>query len=851
MQTLRQDIAYALRQMRLSPVFTLTAMLTLALGIGATTAIFSLIDTVMLKSLPVADPASLYRIGDGGDCCVEGSTQENWGMYSYPFYQVMQKNAPEFAQLAAFQAGRWPVSVRRGEADRVAKPLTEEYVTGNYFSTFGLGAFAGRALTPADDQPSSPPAAMLSYRTWQQQYGSDPSVVGSTFILDGHPFTIVGITPPGFFGETLRSDPPDMWIPVNQEPLLRGANAHLRHFQAWLRVIGRAKPGANMGAVAPRMTALLRQWLVNDSGMPADWMADVKASLPKQEIHVVPAGTGVGEMKADYADSLHILLAVCSLVLLIACANIANLLLARGASRRTQTSVRLALGASRKRLIRQSLTESVVLSVMGGLAGLAVAFLGVKAIVALAFHGAKYVPIDAAPSLPVLGFAFALSLVTGALFGMAPAWLATHADPAEALRGANRSTRDHASWSQKTLVVVQATLSVVLLTGAGLLTRSLNNLQHQDFGYATDHRVTLSLSAPWATYSTAQIDAMYRELEARLGAIPGVERAALALYTPLADNWGEIVIRQGHGMPNGNDLAGTSWDHVSAGYLETLGEKIVRGRSLTEDDTNATQKVAVVDEAFVKRFFKPGEDPIGQYFGLDLPRYSSTYEIVGVVHNAKYNDPANTDPPRPMFFAPLAQRVRYDNPMMQQLDDMTHQIEGALLELHGSMEGLEPQVRRVLSDVDPNLTLMSMRTLQDQVDLSFDQQRVVAQMTGMFGILALILAAVGLYGVTAYSVERRTSEIGVRIALGANRMSVIRLVLRGAFLQIVIGLAIGIPASMGCAHLIRTQLYHVKGWDPTVLAGSIATLGVCALVASIIPAQRAASIDPVQALRTE
>jgi predicted permease len=851
MQTLRQDIAYALRQMRLSPVFTLTAMLTLALGIGATTAIFSLIDTVMLKSLPVADPASLYRIGDGGDCCVEGAMQDNWGMFSYAFYRVMQKNAPEFAQLAAFQAGRWPISVRRGEADRVAKPLTEEYVTGNYFSTFGLGAFAGRALTPADDHESAAPVAMLSYRTWQQQYGSDPSVVGSDFILDGHPFTIVGITPPGFFGETLRSDPPDVWIPVNQEPLLRSSNSILHHYQAWLRVIGRVRPGASVNAVPARMTALLRQWAVNDSGMPAEWMGNVKASLPKQQIHVVRAGTGVGEMKADYADSLHILLAVCTLVLLIACANIANLLLARGASRRTQTSVRLALGASRKRLIRQSLTESVVLSVMGGAAGLGVAFLGVKAIVALAFRGAKFVPIDAAPSLPVLGFAFALSLVTGALFGMAPAWLATHADPAEALRGANRSTRDHASWSQKTLVVVQATLSVVLLTGAGLLTRSLNNLQHQDFGYETDHRVTLSLSAPWATYSTAQIDAMYRELEQRLGAIPGVERAALAHYTPLTDNWGEFVIRQGHGMPNMNEPVGTSWDHVSAGYLETLGEKIVRGRSLTEDDTNATQKVAVVDEAFVKRFFKPGENPIGQYFGLDLPQYSSTYEIVGVVHNAKYNDPANTDPPRPMFFAPLAQRVHYDAPIMQMVEDMTHQIEGAVLELHGSMEGLEPQVRRVLSDVDPNLTLMSVQTLQEQVDLSFDQQRVVAQMTGMFGILALILAAVGLYGVTAYSVERRTSEIGVRIALGANRMSVIRLVLRGAFLQIVIGLAIGIPASMGCAHLIRTQLYHVKGWDPMVLAGSIATLGVCALVASIIPAQRAASIDPVQALRTE
>jgi predicted permease len=851
MQTLRQDIAYALRQMRLSPVFTLTAMLTLALGIGATTAIFSLINTVMLKSLPVVDPASLYRIGDGDDCCIEGSPQENWGMYSYSFYQVMQKNTPEFEQLAAFQAGSGEVSVRRGQADRAAKPLREEFVTGNYFSTFGVGSFAGRTLTEADDQPSSAPAAMLSYRTWQQEYGSDPSVVGSTFILDGHPVTIVGITPPGFFGETLRSDPPQLWLPVNQEPLFRGTSTVLHRFQSWLRVIGRVKPGASVAAVGPRLTALVRQWQVNDSGMPAEWMGDIKQSLPKQQIHVVHGGIGVGEMKNNYADSLHILLGVCALVLLIACANIANLLLARGASRRSQTSVRLALGASRKRLVQQSLTESVVLSVLGGLAGLLVAYLGVKAIVAMAFRSAHFVPIAAAPSLPVLGFAFLLSLVTGALFGIAPAWLATHADPVEALRGANRSTRDHASWSQKTLVVVQATLSVVLLSGAGLLTRSLNNLQNQKFGYDLDHRVTLSVTAPFPSYSHAQLDAEYRALQERLQAIPGVEHASLAQYTPLTDNWGEIVIRQGHGMPNMNDDIGSSWDHVGPGYLETMGQRIVRGRSIAEDDTATSQKVAVVDETFVKRFFKPGEDPIGQYFGLDLPAYSSTYEIVGVVQNAKYGDPASTDPPRPIFFVPLAQRVQYDNPTMQMVEDSVHRIEGAVLEIHGSMEGLEPQVRRALSEVDPNFTLLGLQTLQEQVDASFDQQRVVAQMTGLFGILALILAAIGLYGVTAYSVAKRTSEIGVRMALGANRLNVIRLVLRGAFLQVVIGLLIGIPASIGSARLIAAQLYNVKGWDPLVLGGSIVTLGVCALIASIIPAQRAASINPVQALRID
>jgi predicted permease len=852
MQTFRQDLAYALRQMRLSPVFTLTAMLTLALGIGATTAIFSLINTVMLKSLPVVDPSSLYRIGEGNNCCIEGSTQDTWGFFSYDFYRQMQANTPEFSSLAAFQAGGNTFGVRRGQTDRAAKPLRGEMVTGNYFSTFGLGAFAGRTISPSDDRPNSSPVAMLSYRTWQQQYGSDPSIVGSTFIVNDHPVTIIGITPPGFFGETLRANPPDLWIPVNQEPIFAGSNSLLHHFQAWLRVIGRVRPGSSSATTGPRMTALLRQWLVNDSGMPADWMAAIKSNLPKQNISVIPAGIGVAVMKQNYADSLHILLTVCCLVLLIACANIANLLLARGAARRSQTSIRLALGASRKRLIRQTLTESILLSIFGGIAGLAVAYLGVKLIVALAFRGAHFVPIAATPSLPVLAFAFGLSLITGAIFGTAPAWLATHADPVEALRGANRSTRDHASWSQKTLVVVQATLSVVLLSGAGLLTRSLNNLQHQDFGYDTDHRVVIGLIAPFSSYSMPQLDAMYRELQDRLSHIPGVQRAALAQYTPLTDNWGEMIIRQGHPMPGANEESGSSWDHVAPGYLETLNQHIIRGRSITEEDTASTQNVAVVDEAFVHQFFKPGENPIGQHFGLDLPRYGDTFEIVGVVRHAKYSDVANTDPPRPMFFVPLAQHGKYtDTSMMQSLDDRTHFIEGAVLQIHGSMDGLEPQIRRVFSEVDPNLTLLSVLSMREQVDGNFDQQRVVANMTGLFGILALILAAVGLYGVTAYTVERRTSEIGVRMALGSDRAGIVRLVLRGAFLQILIGLLIGIPASIGCSRLIATQLYQVKGWDPLVLAASIVTLSICAFIASIIPAQRAASIDPVKALRTD
>jgi predicted permease len=850
MQTFRQDIAYTFRQMHHSPVFTLTAMLTLALGIGATTAIFSLIHTVMLKSLPVVDPASLYRIGDGQDCCVEGSPQDNWGMFSYPFYERMKESAPEFAELAAFQAGVNDFSARRGESDREAKPLRGEYVSGNYFSTFGVGAFSGRTILPSDDQPSAVPVAMLSHRAWQQQYGSDPNLIGSTMILDGHPFTIIGITPPGFFGETLRSRPPEVWIPIHQELLMHGSNSFLNQFTAWLRVIGRLRPGASTDGMAERLTNRLRLWLVNESGIPAEWKAGVKASLSKQIIKVVPAGAGVGVMKERYGASLRILLVVCALVLLIACANIANLLLARGVSRRAQTSVRLALGASRKRLIQQCLTESLVLSILGGVLGLAVAYIGVKGIVALTFHSAHMAPISATPSLMVLGFAFGVSLITGVLFGVAPAWFTSRADPAEALRGANRSTQDHASFSQKGLVVAQATLSVVLLAGAGLLTRSLLNMQHQDFGYEVENRVVLSVTAPFSSYPQPKLDAMYRELQDKLSHIPGVERAALALYAPLQDNWGEMVIRQGHGMPGMEEKVGSSWDHVTPGYLETMGQQILRGRALTEDDTASTQNVAVVDEAFVKRFYKPGEDPLGTFFGLDMPKYGSTYRIVGIVRDANYTDPTGKWK-RPLFFVPLAQRVHYDEPLMQKIDDSTHLIEGAVLKVHGRIEGLEAQVRHVLSEVDPNLTLLDLQTMQDMIDVNLDQQRAVAELTGFFGILALILAAIGLYGVTAYAVERRTGEIGVRMALGADRGNVIKLVLRSAFLQVFIGLMIGIPVAIVCSRLIGAQLYEVKGWDPIVLGGAVVVLGICAFFASIIPAQRAASINPVQALRAE
>lgn len=655
MQTVISDIRYSLRGFRTSPVFTVTAILTVALGIGGTTAIFSLIHAVMLRSLPVADPASLYRIGDGNDCCVEGGPQDRWGMYSFPLYERLKANASEFDQVTAFQAGAWRYSVRREKVERIPRPLRAEFVAGNYFTTFGIRPFTGRLISDSDDKPSAPPVAVLSYRAWQGIYAGDPAVVGSTYVIEDHSFTISGIAPPGFFGETLRSDPPDIWLPLQQEPLIRGKASLLRQpISAWLRVIGRLRRGARLEGVSARLTGILRQWLVQDSGYPAAWIPEMIRLAPKQSITIVPAGAGIAEMKEEYGRSLQILLGVCVLVLLIACANLANLLLARSISRRTQISVRLAMGASRRCIICQTLTESILLAIGGAIARLAVAYGAQELILAVAFRTAHFLPIDTTPSLPVLAFTFALSLLTGVLLGTAPAWFATRTDPVEALRGASRSTADASSLPRQALLVFQATLSVVLVAGAGMLTRSLGNLEHQDFGFQTKNRVTVSLNSPPATYQPARLDALYRVLREKLNHMPGVERASLALYNPFTDNWGELIFVEGCPALALNENAVSSWDRVSPEYFQAVGQAILRGRGFTEADNAKSPRVAVVNEAFVRRFL-PNEDPLSKRFGIDLAAYAKTFRIVGVIRDAKYRQPEK--PASPMFFVPLAQYV--------------------------------------------------------------------------------------------------------------------------------------------------------------------------------------------------
>jgi predicted permease len=854
MSALYRDMTYALRTLRSARVFAATAVLTLALGIGGTTAIFTLMHAVMLKSLPVSDPSRLYRIGDGDNCCVMGSPQGRWGFYSFPLFEhIKAQTSAQFEDLTAFATFVGRSSVRRQGVESAPRPVRTLFATGSYFKTLGVGAFAGRVFTADDDRAAAPPVVVMAYHAWQGLYGGDASVVGATLMIEGKAFTVAGIAPPGFFGETLRADPPDLFLPLQHEPLINGAETSLlgAPATAWLRVIGRLRPEATIEGIDARLTVFLRQWIRTEAGYPANFMPAIERRMSEQNITVVPAGGGVGLMKEQYGRSLRILLAVCGMVLLIACANVANLLLARAVARRGQIAVRLALGASRKQIVLEALLESVLLAVGGAVVGLVVATGAARLLLSLAFAGATLLPIDVTPSPVVLVFAVGLALITGVLFGAAPAWFATRTDPIEALRSTGRSTGDGASLTRTTLLVVQATLSVVLVAGSTMLGRSLGNLEGQNFGFERSGRVLVGVGRPLATVTGERLTALYRDVEARLTAIPGVQRAGLALYNPLTNNWGEAVLVAGKPPAAPGTDIGSSWNRVSTRYLQDLGVKLIRGRYFADSDNELSENVAVVNESFVRRFFSPGEDPIDRRFGLNLPENVNTFRIVGVVGDARFAGFALNRPARPMFFVPLAQTVKYANPLMQRVETSSHYVGGILLVSNTSPGTLEPLVARALADADPNLTVISVRTLEEQVERSFDQQRAVASLAGLFGVVALALAAIGLYGMTAYTVARRRNEIGLRMALGADRRNVIGLVLGGAFTRVAIGLLLGVPLAVGAGYLLSAQLYGVSFWDPVALSVAGGALAFAALVASVVPASRAAGLAPMIALRTE
>lgn len=840
--TLIQDVRYALRQLRKTPGFTITAVLTLALGIGANAAIFTLVNAVLLKNLPVADPKTLVRLGDKNDCCVGSGVREEYSLFSTATWQYVKKNTPEFEELAAIQAGfeYRPIIERRGGSEEAARSVMGEFVSGNYFRTFGLRPQAGRLFTDADDVQGAPMVAVMSYEAWQRDFAGDPSVVGSTFWINTKAVTIVGIAPKGFFGDRMSSTPPNFYLPIETMPVL--ANVPYVHDpnQLWLDMVGRVKPGVSIPALQAKVSALVRQ-SVADTRTFAN--ADNKPLLPKVHVVLTPGGGGIQSMQENYGANLHLLMWISSAVLLIACANIANLLLVRGMGRKAEMSLRTALGATRGRVIQQLLTESVLLAGLGGVAGLAVAYAGARMLLMLTFPGAQSLPLDAAPSIAVLSFACGLSLVTGVLFGVAPAWIAARVEPADALRSGARMTTGRASLLQRGLVVAQAALSLVLLVAAGLFARSLNKLENTDLRLDSRNRYIVHINPAAAGYKQAQLESLYRTMEDRFHAAPGVMKVGISSYTPMEDDNDSWSVQR-EGRPDLHVSASNI--RVNSEYFDSVGTRVVMGRGIGVQDTPTSPTVAVVNQMFVKKLFKPGENPIGAHFGGG-PKSAGDYQIVGVVEDTVYTDVRLKD--HLMYFVPLMQRPPSDKDPIEKDDGL---YAGAIvLQTAAPINNMESLARTTLASINPNLSVVKFQTFDAQIADRFNDDRMIARLTMLFGALALMLAAIGLYGVTAYTVARRTSEIGIRMALGAERGRVIAMVMHTAMVQTLLGLAIGIPVALVCVRFVKAQLYEITNADASVMAGAILTLTVAACVAGLIPARRAATIDPMRALRVE
>jgi predicted permease len=840
MTWLRDDLRLAFRRFRHQPTFSLVVVLTLALGLGANTAVFTLVDALLLRSLPVEKPEELHRLGDTSNCCINTGMQTSWSLYSNALVDHFRGSVTEFADLAAFQATTFAAGVRRsGAAVPISFPA--QYVTGNYFRVFGVKPAAGRMLQPEDDRPGAPPAVVLSYRAWTS-LGLDPALVGSTLIVEGQPMTVVGVTEPRFFGDTVRPDPAAVWIPMAQEPLLRGEVSLIaQESQNWLYAVGRLRAGVGADAVTARVTVALQQWLGGRSSLSND----ERASVPRQQIVVTPAGSGVPVLQNRFSPSLTMMFLTSALLLLIACANLANLLLSR--ADRGQAAIRSALGASAGRLMRQSLVEGVVLALAGAAAGLLIAVAGTRGLIALAFPGGMHVPVDASPAAPVLMFAIALATITGVLFSVAPAWVMSKAAPIEALSSVGRSVHVRSFVARRSLVMTQVALSFALLTSAGLLAGSLRNLENQPLGFDPSHRTVVRLSPPADLREPEQFARLFESLRERLNRVAGVVSVSYALSSPMdGNNWSSSLSIAGRPA----DLArpdNISWNRVGPDYFSTVGTRVVRGRAIDDRDLPGARRVALINETFAQRFFEAG-DPVGRTVGIGDAAHGGDFEIVGIVEDVKYMQV--TRPVRPMLFVPGFQTGEYAeferNVMMRSMS-----LRSLVVRARPDAGNLEGALRAAIAEVNPNVNVIRVLSLDDQVSGNFSVQRLLARLTSLYGALALILTALGLYGVTAYSVAQRTREIGVRMALGAGRSGIVRQVVSGPLRETLVGLAIGLPLAMLAGRTLASQLYGLGGQNPVVWALTILVLIATTILAAAIPARRAASIDPSRALRGE
>jgi predicted permease len=833
-----QDLRYALRTLASNPGFAAVAILSLALGIGANTAIFSLLNSIVFSALPVRDPHQLVILTDPDSRGVwVGSQSGERGLLTYAEFEQLRDQSTAFSGLMASQSGldRIQARVDGGEPEDIRTRM----VSTDYFRALGVPALLGQTFEAEDLRAeASAPYAVISYDYWQRRFGRRADILGVPLAMRGGVFSIIGVTPQSFFGETV-GERPDAWLPLSMQAAVLPGRDWLHDNPAnvekvmWLHAFGRLKPGVTIEQAEASSNVIFQQGLASHYG--SELTPEARKEFLDQRLKLRPAATGASQLRRQFSEPLLMLLAASGVVLLIACANLGNLLLARATARSREIAVRLALGASRGRLIRQFLTESALLALLGGMAGLAAAYLLRAGLLRLVSESAV---LAAAPDARVLAFVFTLTLAAGLLLGIFPALRTTKVDAAAGLKEQGRGLTGSAAWLRlgRFVVVGQLALSLPLLVGAGLLLQTFYNLQHVDLGYAKERLLMVEVEARTAGYDELRRPALFERLLERIRAAPGVRAATYSdngLFQG-GDSADQIIV-EGYTSKGDND-GGSRYDHIGPNYFSTLGIAMLLGREITAEDQPSSNKVCVINEAFAKLFFD-GRQPLGMHVTQFYGNQRNTYQIVGVARDARANRIRGDIEPR--FYVPVAQPVT--------VPDRARFAIRTAAEPSSVLLG----VRRAAREIDPNLPIPSGRPLEDLLDERMVQDRLLARLSIAFGVVALLLAAIGLYGVLSYGVARRTNEIGIRKALGARHGAVMAMILRETGLLLVVGLAAGVALSALGMRLITSRLYGLAPTDARAFAIAVAVLAAVALVAAWLPAYRASRVDPLVALRHE
>jgi predicted permease len=843
-----QHAHYGFRQLRKNPGFAIVAVLTLALGIGANTAIFTLLDSVLLQNLPVRDPASLYLLGRGESHGFMSGISRAAEIFSVPFYEELRKQGVSFAETCAFSSSDPEFTLRlpKSQHTEVAKG---KLVSGSYFDVLGVNMLLGRPISSEDDSaPGTHPVAVISYRFWSARFGGASSALGATLDINGAPFTIIGVAPREFFGETEEAEPPDIWFPLAMTPQIIPKRELLSTAGTfWLDVMGRLRPGVTPAQAAAETTALYHQYL-NATIPAASLSADDRTHIAQSHVDVTPGGPGISRVRKRYSTPLHLLMGMVGAILLIACLNIANLLLARADVRAAEISVRVALGAPRTRLIRQLLTESMLLALIGGGFGLLIAAWSSSALVTLAFGPDQRLPTDSVLSAHILEFAFAVCVASGIAFGLVPAFRASRNNAVAGIKTHGHGTGHHRGRISlpRALIVAQVALSLTLIVSSALFLHSLVRLEIQDFGFDSAKVITAHINPQISGYKLEELPALYSRILEKIRALPGVDSASLSLYAPMMDEWSSGISAE----PVAPDAAPFQevawWNRVTPEFFSTLGMRIRAGRSVTAADGPDAPKIAVVNESFARKFFG-GASPLGRRFSWD--KNESEIEIVGVVSDAKFDDPRSAPPA--MFYIPMFQRSGAATGA--DLREQTVSMYATDLEVRtiADASAMERSLGDALGDVAPNLQVTGVERFADVIALSLTQERLITNLAAAFGILALVIACVGLYGLMSYLLARRTREFGLRKALGAQTNSILRLALGSGATLIAAGVALGLAGAYATTRLFASMLYKTPATDWLSYLLGAGLLTCVGLLAAYLPARRAARMNPMIALRNE